>query len=180
MTERHLNSITLTLKVFDGLPVGGARLLEAYSLSIGSGERAEPDEITDELVNLVDDRPYLLDETYHATEWGASGAGLDIVIQVPNAILSGYLLWDKISKKLDSRKKDRLINTRADRAAAVSYIADTLQVFEVDIQVIEVNDDDTRLRVKVNTPVGQYELKAEKDNARTRLKSIPEPMPDDT
>jgi hypothetical protein len=179
MTERHLNSITLTLKIFDGQPFGGARLLEAYSLSIGSGERAEPDEITDELISLIGDRPYLLDQTYHATEWGASGAGLDILLQVPSAILSGYLLWDKISRKLDSRKKGELTNMNADLPAAVSYITDTLQVPEVDVQVIEVDDNDKRLRVIVNTPVGQYELKADKDSARTRLKNIPEPSQDD-
>lgn len=178
MTERHLNTITLTLKVFDGHPSGGGRLLEAYSLSIGSGETAEPDEITDELVSLVDDRPYLLDETYHATEWGASGAGLAILLQVPSAILAGYLFWEKISKKLDSRRKHELTNINADPVAAVSYIADTLQVFEVDIQVIEVDDNDKRLKVRVNTPIGQYELKANKDSARTRLKSIPETMQD--
>jgi hypothetical protein len=176
MTERHLNAITLTLKVFDGQPFGGARLLEAYSLSIGSGETAEPDEITDELTSLVDDRPYLLDETYHATEWGASGAGLDILLQVPTAILSGYLFWEKISKKLDSRRKHEITNINADPVAAVSYIADALQVFEVDVHVIEVDDNDKRLKVKVDTPVGQYELKADKDSARTQLKSTPETM----
>lgn len=118
----------------------------------------------------------MLDETYHATEWGASEAVLDILIQVPTAILSGYLFWEKISKKLDSRRKHETTNINADPVAAVSYIAAALQILGVDVQVTEVDDNDKRLKVKVNTLVGQYELKADKDSARTHLKSIAETM----
>ncbi len=177
MAERYLNSVTFTLMTYRGHPLIDD-LTEVASLSINIGATIDVDQLTDEITEVMAGGPHLLEQNYRQFAWGASGAGLDLILQVPNTIVSALLIWDTIVRKLRERGSVRAPKAGTTAKSVATWAAECLKISEASIRIVGFEPIEHGHRVILETPEGSFAVETDVSAGITRLEPIPE-RPDD-
>jgi hypothetical protein len=87
MAEHYLNALTVHLRDYAGHPLS-ENLTDAVTLAATVGTRIDLDQLATEIKEDLGGGPSRIRQVYTETNWGASGSGAEILIDV-STVISG-------------------------------------------------------------------------------------------
>jgi hypothetical protein len=136
-------------------------------------DRVDRDELIDELNVVLRGHPHVLDDRYSDYSWGASGASLDLLVQVAEVIggvaSTGYLIEKVVA--LARRRGWRIGRTPEESGVrggwgawrARKAVAKVIDASERETSLVDMHGTPWGSLVTVDTPFGRFEVEIRQD-----------------
>jgi hypothetical protein len=160
MTERYLDVLTVHLRGYAGHPLPG-NLAEETVLQVAVGARVDVEQLADELREDVGSGPRRVNQSITETNWGASGAGAELIVDIPTALTglaSLPVLWDTISRRILRRGRAQVLDPQTQAESARAWLAKSLNVGSDAIKIVGLEPLGDGHRVELETPAETFDV----------------------
>jgi hypothetical protein len=165
MADHYLNVLTVHLRTYEGGHPAVGSLVEEMVLEVLVGATVDVEQLADELGQDVGGGSRRVQQSVTETNWGASGSGAELIIDVP-AVLTGLaslpVLWDTISRRALRHGKARVLNPQQQAESARDWLARSLNLGSDAIKIVGLEPLGDGHRVELETPGEIFD--AEVDN----------------
>jgi len=161
MAKHYLDTLHVRLRGYAGGYPIPENLAEEISLEIIVDGLLDLEELTAEVAQDVAGGPRRVRQTYTEHSWGASGAGAELLIDIPtmvSGVASLAVLWDSISRRVLRRGKARIFDAQTQIKVARELLAESLNVGTDNIKVVHLERIEDRNRITLETPDGSFEI----------------------
>ena len=160
MTEHYLNVLTLRLRGYVGHPLPG-NLAEEIALQVTVGAQVDVEQLASERTTDIGSGPRRVHQSVTETSWGASGAGAELIVDIP-AVLTGLaslpVLWDAISRRILHRGQVRVLSAQTQAESARAWLAQSLNIGAEAIKIIGLEPVQDGHRVELETPAEIFDV----------------------
>jgi hypothetical protein len=160
VAERYLNALTVRLRGYAGLPMP-ENLTDEIALQVTVGARVDVEQLAEELREDIGKRPQRVLQSITETDWGASGSGADLIIDVP-AVLTGLaslpVLWNTISRRILHRGQARVLDAQTQVEFARVWLAQSLGIGVDTIKIVGLEPVGEGHRVELETPAETFDV----------------------
>lgn len=160
MTERYLDVLTVRLRGYAGHPIPD-NLVEEIVLQVAVGAQVDVEQLTDELKEDVGSSPRRIHQSITETNWGASGSGAELIVDIP-AALTGLaslpVLWDTISRRILRHGQAQVLDPQARAELARAWLAQSLNLAVGKIKIVGLEPVGDGHRVELETPAETFDI----------------------
>jgi hypothetical protein len=163
MAERYLDVLTVHLRGYAGYPLP-KELAEEMVLRVAVGAQVDVEQLADELSEDLGSRPRRVHQNITKTDWGASSAGAELILEIP-AVLTGLaslpILWDTISRRILRHGEALVLDPQNQAEFARGWLAHSLQVGSDTIKIVGLEPVGDGHRVELQTPYGTFDVEVD-------------------
>jgi hypothetical protein len=142
-------------------------LAEEIALQVEVGARVDVEQLVDELKEDIGEGSRSIHQSITETDWGASGAGAEIIIEVPIALtVTLPFLWDKFSGRILRRGQPVVRDAQTQAESARASLAKDLGIGADTIKIVGFEPVGEGHRVELETPIGIFELEVDGGGVR--------------
>jgi hypothetical protein len=172
VTEKYVGNLVFRLSGFSSSALP-EYVEEIWEDNVHVGGPIDRDALLADAQEVLGQQVYVIRDTYTLREWGSSGAALVLDVSTLIGGAAGLVyLFETIRGMIRKRagREDTVPATVSAEDAAVlsrSWVATCLRVDAGSIDVVEVEATDQGSRVKLETPVGRFNVIRTNDGTRT-------------
>ena len=160
MTERYLDVLAIHLRGYVDHPIPD-NLVEEIVLRVGVGAQVDVEQLADELKEDVGGGLRRIRQTITETNWGASSAGAELLVEIPT-VLTGLaslpVLWDMISRRILHRGQALVLDPQAQAELARAWLAQSLNLAATGIKIIGLEPVGDGHRVELEAPAEIFDV----------------------
>jgi hypothetical protein len=138
MPVHYLDVLTLRVRTFDGHPSLGT-LTGENILEVTVGDRVDVDAVAAEITGDLQDWPRRIQQSVTETNWGASGSGAELIVDIPtvlSSIASLPIIWEMISQRILRLGHPRRLDAQAQAESARAWLAQSLNLGPHSIAIV--------------------------------------------